>query len=66
MALNDALHQKLKNLKAYVFDLDGTLINSVEAHVNTWIASFKYVGYEVKNKDVKKLIGLSGRDIVYK
>jgi len=52
-------------LKAYVFDLDGTLINSVEAHVSTWVISLKHVGYDVRSDDVKKLIGLSGRDIVF-
>ncbi|RLG77341.1 MAG: hypothetical protein DRO14_02470 [Thermoprotei archaeon] len=52
-------------LRAFIFDLDGTLIDSVEAHVKSWITSFEYVGYSnVSEDNVRKLIGLSGMDIV--
>jgi len=52
-------------LKAVVFDLDGTLIDSVEAHVISWITSFNEHGFRnVSREDVEKLIGLPGRTIV--
>jgi len=52
-------------VKAFVFDLDGTLIDSVDAHVTTWIKAFKIaVGVLVSEDDVYPLIGMSGRDIV--
>ncbi|MCD6428669.1 MAG: HAD family hydrolase [Desulfurococcales archaeon] len=65
MAISEELLQRLRKSRAFIFDLDGTLIDSVEAHVTSWVASFNYVGYSgVTRDDVRKLIGLSGRDIV--
>ena len=52
-------------LKAVIFDLDGTLIDSVEAHVFSWITSFNEHGFRnVSHENVEKLIGLPGRTIV--
>lgn len=54
-------------VKAFIFDLDGTLIDSVDAHVTTWVKAFKVaVGISVDEEEVRSLIGMSGRDIVRK
>ena len=54
-------------IKAFIFDLDGTLIDSVDVHVTTWVKAFKVaVGVSVDEGDVYSLIGMSGRDIVRK
>ncbi len=54
-------------VKAFIFDLDGTLIDSVDAHVTTWVKAFKVaVGISVDEVEVRSLIGMSGRDIVRK
>ncbi len=54
-------------VKAFIFDLDGTLIDSVDAHVTTWVKAFKVaVGISVDEEDVYPLIGMSRRDIVRK
>jgi HAD superfamily hydrolase (TIGR01509 family) len=54
-------------VKAFIFDLDGTLIDSVDAHVTTWVKAFKVVvGISVDEGEVYPLIGMSGRDIVRK
>ena len=54
-------------IKAFVFDLDGTLIDSVDAHVTTWVKAFKVaMGVSVSESEIYPLIGMSGRDIVKK
>ena len=51
--------------KGIVFDLDGTLIDSVDSHVASWIISFeKVLNQSIKAQEIRELIGLSGRDIV--
>ncbi len=58
---------ELRSVKAFIFDLDGTLIDSVEAHIKSWIAALSYVGIRnVNENDLRPLIGLSGKDIMIK
>ena len=53
------------NSKGIIFDLDGTLIDSVDSHVTSWIISFdKVMKRKTDPKEIRKLIGLSGKDIV--
>jgi len=52
-------------IEAVVFDLDGTLIDSVMAHVISWLESFKQHGFhKISLEDIEKLIGLPGLTIV--
>lgn len=51
-------------VKALVFDLDGTLIDSAKAHAISWYESFKIFGYHVEFNKILSLIGLPGYDIV--
>ncbi len=51
--------------KAFIFDLDGTLVDSVDAHVVSWVKAFNSVAsVHVCEDDIRPLIGLSGRDIM--
>jgi len=51
--------------RAFIFDLDGTLIDSVDAHVVSWVEAFNSVASAgVSEDDIRPLIGLSGRDIM--
>ncbi len=50
-------------IKGIVFDLDGTLVDSVELHVSTWIDSCREVGIDVDREFVRGLVGLSAEDI---
>lgn len=47
-------------IKAFIFDVDGTLIDSVEAHAKSWVKTFEEFGREVKLGDAMKLIGMGG------
>jgi HAD superfamily hydrolase (TIGR01549 family) len=44
-------------LKAVIFDIDGTLIDSVDLHARSWVESFARFGAEVRLEDVRGHIG---------
>jgi HAD superfamily hydrolase (TIGR01509 family) len=44
-------------LKAVIFDIDGTLIDSVDLHARSWVDAFARFGVDVKFEDVRPHIG---------
>jgi HAD superfamily hydrolase (TIGR01549 family) len=44
-------------LKAVIFDIDGTLIDSVDLHARSWVDSFARFGVQVTFDDVRSHIG---------
>jgi HAD superfamily hydrolase (TIGR01549 family) len=44
-------------LKAVIFDIDGTLIDSVDLHARSWVDAFARFGAEVPLQDVRGHIG---------
>lgn len=52
--------------KAFIFDIDGTLIDSNAAHAETWKIAFKKYGKDVTFDEMKKLIGMGGDKILEK
>jgi HAD superfamily hydrolase (TIGR01509 family) len=46
---------------AVVFDLDGTLVDTVEARINAWLTSFDEQGIPADRGQVAALIGADGR-----
>ena len=44
-------------LKAVIFDIDGTLIDSVDLHASSWVDSFARFGIHVRFDDVRRHIG---------
>jgi HAD superfamily hydrolase (TIGR01549 family) len=47
----------------YIFDLDGTLIDSVDAHGMSYVLAFKEIGKKISMKEANKLTGLGGKEI---
>lgn len=48
-------------IKALVFDLDGTLIDSNEAHAMSWVVAYRLAGYgNVPVGEVRKYLGARG------
>jgi len=47
-------------VKALIFDLDGTLVDSVYAHTITWQQAFREFGLEVPAWQIHYRVGLSG------
>ena len=52
------------SLKAVVFDVDGTLINSVDVHAQAWVDAFAEFGHEVRFGDVRRQIGKGGDQLM--
>lgn len=52
------------NNPAILFDLDGTLIDSVYEHVIAWAASLRSVGIVVPDWKIHRRIGMNGKSMV--
>jgi beta-phosphoglucomutase-like phosphatase (HAD superfamily) len=50
-------------MRALIFDLDGTFIDSVYAHVLAWQKSFAAEGMQVPAWSIHAKIGLGGREL---
>ena len=46
--------------QAFIFDIDGTLIDSVEAHAESWVKTFGAFGKKIEFEKARKLIGMGG------
>ena len=49
-----------KLIKAVIFDIDGTLVDSVDLHARAWQETFSHFGHEVAFQDVRSQIGKGG------
>ncbi len=47
-------------LKGVLLDVDGTLIDSNDAHANAWVQALSEYGFEVPFEKVRRLIGMGG------
>ena len=46
------------SLKGVIFDVDGTLVDSNDAHAQSWVETFAEAGYKVPFEVVRPLIGM--------
>jgi phosphoglycolate phosphatase-like HAD superfamily hydrolase len=53
-------------IKAVIFDIDGTLIDSNAAHAESFARAFKKFGKDVSIEELKSLIGMGADDILEK
>jgi HAD superfamily hydrolase (TIGR01549 family) len=51
-------------LKAIIFDIDGTLIDSVDLHARAWQETFRHFGREVEFEKVRHQIGKGGDQLM--
>ncbi len=49
---------------AVIFDLDGTLVDTNDAHVEAWLAAFRDFGYHVPRDRILPEIGKGGDKLV--
>jgi beta-phosphoglucomutase-like phosphatase (HAD superfamily) len=47
-------------LKAVIFDIDGTLVDSVDLHARAWQEAFCKYGREVSFAEIRQQIGKGG------
>jgi HAD superfamily hydrolase (TIGR01549 family) len=50
--------------RAVLFDVDGTLIDSNDAHARAWVAALTEAGYDVPFARIRPLIGMGGDKIL--
>ena len=50
--------------KAVIFDIDGTLIDTVDLHAASWAETFRHYGVEVSHEAVRSQIGKGGDQIM--
>ena len=51
-------------LEAVIFDVDGTLVDSVDLHARAWVEAFREFGHEVGFADVRGQIGKGGDQLL--
>ena len=50
-------HMRQRSAEGGVFDIDGTLIDSVDLHAQSWLETFKRFGVQARFADVRRHIG---------
>ncbi|MFN2635417.1 MAG: HAD family hydrolase [Gemmatimonadaceae bacterium] len=53
-------------VKGVIFDVDGTLVDSNDAHAQSWVDTFAEAGYSVPFDVVRPLIGMGGDKLLPK
>ena len=53
-------------LRGVIFDVDGTLVLSNDAHAQAWVEAFAEYGYDVPFDKVRPLIGMGGDQVIPK
>ncbi|HYG64510.1 MAG TPA: HAD family hydrolase [Thermoanaerobaculia bacterium] len=50
--------------RGVILDIDGTLVDSNEAHVQAWTRAFSEHGFNVPAEEVRRLVGMGGDNLV--
>jgi HAD superfamily hydrolase (TIGR01509 family) len=53
-------------LQGVIFDIDGTLVDSNDAHAQSWVETFREAGYDVPFDVVRPLIGMGADKLLPK
>jgi HAD superfamily hydrolase (TIGR01509 family) len=52
-------------IKAVIFDIDGTLIDTVDLHAEAWVEALKHFGHDIAFQDMRSQIGKGGDQILH-
>jgi beta-phosphoglucomutase-like phosphatase (HAD superfamily) len=50
--------------EAVIFDIDGTLIDSIDPHARPWVEAVAHFGYHVSFEQVRPQIGKGGDQLI--
>ena len=50
----------MQRIRGVILDIDGTLVNSNDAHARAWVSAFAESGFYVSFNTVRQLIGMGG------
>src|SRR5579884_2116625 len=50
--------------QAIIFDIDGTLLDSVDLHAQAWQDAFRHFGYEIPFSEIRSQIGKGGDQLL--
>lgn len=53
-----------KIIRGCIFDLDGTLLDSVDLRINAWKKAFEHEGIAADTDKIRSLIGIPGEELV--
>jgi HAD superfamily hydrolase (TIGR01509 family) len=51
-------------IEAVIFDIDGTLVDSVDLHASAWVEAFQQFGHQVRFEDARRQIGKGGDQLL--
>jgi HAD superfamily hydrolase (TIGR01509 family) len=51
-------------IEAVIFDIDGTLLDSVDLHAKAWVETFKHFGYDLPYDLVRSQVGKGGDQLL--
>jgi HAD superfamily hydrolase (TIGR01509 family) len=51
-------------IHAVIFDVDGTLVDSVDLHARAWQEAFAHFGFDLRHEDIRSQIGKGGDQII--
>jgi HAD superfamily hydrolase (TIGR01509 family) len=51
-------------MRAVIFDIDGTLLDSVDLHARAWVEAFAHFGVETDEAEVRSQIGKGGDELM--
>jgi HAD superfamily hydrolase (TIGR01509 family) len=51
-------------VKAVIFDIDGTLVDSVDFHAQAWQEAFRKYGHDIALQDIRQQIGKGGDQLI--
>ena len=54
----------MKQIQGIIFDVDGTLVDSNDAHAHAWVEAMAEQGYHVSFEAVRPLIGMGGDKVL--
>jgi len=58
------IYKNMKDTKSFLFDFDGVILNSMEAHALSWQRAYRAIGIELSLFDIYIREGMSGRDSI--